>query len=553
MAIPATIANRYDITGVVGRGGMGVVYKAHDTVIGRDVALKTVGELQGRNALELFYREWRVLANLHHPNIIDIFDIGEFDDDGVAKPFFVMPLLPGMTLEQIIRQPGQRIAAERLAEIVSQTCRGLQAIHDARLVHRDLKPSNIFVMEFDSVKLIDFGVAHLIDSATVTGLKGTAAYMAPEQIQNQESTPASDIFSLGVVCYEALAGTRPFRGEGAEQLFHAIVHDTPTPLHELNPVINQTLSRAIHKALAKHPRHRFASAMEFADVFQKAARGEVVPSLDSSLIRPRIERAARAFEQQNYQLASEILGDLEASGHIDPAIIPLRRQVDTAIRQKSFREQLQRAQTRYEEEEYVLALQSIEAALKVEPENQDAIRLKQSIDAELTARRIAESLASARAAVERYEFKRARQLLVSVTEAAPENADAAALLADMERREQEYHQAREEKEALYRAARKAWQNHEFDAAAAELERILELERVAPDTATGESVNNYGRFLELVRAAQRLSASAERRRSALVDSGEFDRALAACADCIGRYPGHPLIQGLMLDIGDTSEP
>ena len=169
---------------------MGIVYKAFDRIVGREVALKTVADIQGKAGVEMFYKEWQLLANLHHPNIIEIFDIGEFDDGSGIKPFFVMPLLPGTTLDNLLRLPGQQITPERLGEIVAQVCRGLQAIHDTGLIHRDIKPSNIFVMEFNAVKLIDFGIAHLMGGNTVTGLKGTVSYMAPEQIMSQECSPA---------------------------------------------------------------------------------------------------------------------------------------------------------------------------------------------------------------------------------------------------------------------------------------------------------------------------------------------------------------------------
>src|SRR5206468_2038556 len=113
-------------------------------------------------ALELFYKECRALRSISHPNIVEIFDIGEFEEGGHKKPYFVMPLLPGQTLDELIRKSSDRLTVARVVEIISQTCRGLQAAHERGLVHRDLKPSNIFVMADDSVKLIDFGVAHAV-------------------------------------------------------------------------------------------------------------------------------------------------------------------------------------------------------------------------------------------------------------------------------------------------------------------------------------------------------------------------------------------------------
>src|ERR1700736_1796047 len=204
--LPQRLAGRYDVKDVLGQGGMGLVYRAYDTVIRRDLALKTLRDAPESNSLQLFYKESDVLASMSHPNIVEIFDIGQFEESGQKKPYFVMPLLPGTTLDNLIRNARHRLTAQRTVEIMAQVCRGLQAAHERGLVHRDLKPSNIFVMEDDSVKIIDFGVAHTIDSRSRSSgfQKGTLLYMAPEQVQYKPVSPQSDIFSLAVVCYEAL-------------------------------------------------------------------------------------------------------------------------------------------------------------------------------------------------------------------------------------------------------------------------------------------------------------------------------------------------------------
>src|ERR1043166_4186406 len=180
MSVPRQIKGRYEIRHVLGQGGMGVVYNAFDSVVKRNVALKTVRDTPSRTALDLFYKECAVLAAISHPNIIEVFDIGEFEDEGASRPYFVMPLLRGHTLAEMISAKSARLNVARVIEIICQTCRGLHAAHEHGLVHRDLKPSNIFVMEDDSVKIIDFGIAHALDAHSTVGQKGTLLYMSPE-------------------------------------------------------------------------------------------------------------------------------------------------------------------------------------------------------------------------------------------------------------------------------------------------------------------------------------------------------------------------------------
>src|SRR4051812_48732278 len=185
MTTPSSVRDRYDRTAVLGKGGMGVVYRAFDRELRRDVALKTLLDSSDPAGLELFRRECAVLASLNHPNVVDIYDIGELEEEGKRHPYFVMPLLEGATLDSIIRDAPQRLSVERVIEIITQACRGLQAAHERGLIHRDLKPSNLFVLKDDSVKIIDFGVASLIGSTTVGGGRGTLLYMAPEQVQQK--------------------------------------------------------------------------------------------------------------------------------------------------------------------------------------------------------------------------------------------------------------------------------------------------------------------------------------------------------------------------------
>ena len=154
MAAPGLVIHgRYQLSAKpVGQGGMGLVYKAYDAATKRFVALKSMRGALSPAALELFNKEWSVLAHLSHPNIVDVLDTGEFEQDGERRPFFVMPFLPGSTLEQLMQSASPRLTLERIVGIVAQTCRGLQAAHEQGVIHRDLKPSNIFVMDEPRLK-----------------------------------------------------------------------------------------------------------------------------------------------------------------------------------------------------------------------------------------------------------------------------------------------------------------------------------------------------------------------------------------------------------------
>ena len=159
-----------------------------------------------------------------HPNVINIYDIGEFEKDGGKKPFFVMPLLPGVTLDKLIKDGSPRLSVAGVVAIVEQAARGLHASHEQGLVHRDVKPSNIFVMDDGSVKIIDFGIAHAGSVNSKTTLKGTLYYLAPEQLDLKPPSPLSDLFALAVVTYEALTRRRPFQGSSESEVIDAIKH-----------------------------------------------------------------------------------------------------------------------------------------------------------------------------------------------------------------------------------------------------------------------------------------------------------------------------------------
>ena len=543
---PRKLAGRYEVRQVLGQGGMGLVYRAYDAVVRREVAVKTILDIPDPASLQLFYKECDVLASMSHPNIVEIFDIGEFEEDGKKKPYFVMPLLPGTTLDYFIRKASHRLTVERTIDIISQTCRGLQAAHERGLVHRDLKPSNIFVMEDDSVKIIDFGVAHMADAHTTRAQKGTLLYMSPEQIELKPLTAASDIFSLSVVCYEAMTGRNPFQRARADEVVEAILRHIPPLAAELNSTVSQPVSRVLHKAMAKQSWHRFASAREFGETLSKAQRNEPIEFFDPERTRPRLQRVTRALDEGDFQFAGEILGELEAEGHMDTSIGSLRRQLDGAVRRKTLSQLLDAARARFEEEEDPMALQKLQEALQIEPDNPTALTLKSRIENRRSERQIDNWYRLARQHIDNHAYAHAREALQNVLQLRPQEARALQLLAEVDRQEQEYKKLRQEKEQLHRAAMDAWHKGDVSNALAKLGIVLDLDRRAPDSINRESGANYQSFYNEVRSEHDAmnTAYAEARRH--LTEHNFHKASECCQTYLAKYPGNAIFQALKYD-------
>ena len=256
---------KYAITGRIGRGGMGMVYRAYDEVLEREVAVKTL-TLEGSLDDESRHRfaiEAKAAARLQHPNIITVYELGE--DRGL--PFIAMELLPGTDLDALMRS-GEHLMLQEKLDLVIQVCRGLAYAHDHKINHRDIKPSNVRVLEDGTVKIMDFGIAKLgATSLTKTGMMvGTVHYMSPEQVRGQTLDGRSDLFSVGVILYELLAGRRPFVGEGVTAVLYKIVHEEPPEL-DVGELGAQAagLQDTMRRTLAKDREQRPATAAVLAD------------------------------------------------------------------------------------------------------------------------------------------------------------------------------------------------------------------------------------------------------------------------------------------------
>ena len=248
----------YKILEKLGEGGMGIVYKAHDTKLDRIVALKFLPQhlTSDPSEKERFYHEARATAALTHQNIAIIYEIGEHED----QVFFAMEYVEGKTLKQLIEKESDSLSIRKVLDIAIQVCEGLAAAHEKGIVHRDIKSDNIMLTPKGQVKIMDFGLAKLKGASKLTkdgSTLGTAAYMSPEQAQGEDVDQRSDIFSFGIVLYELLTCHLPFRGEHHAALLYSIVNEDPQPIARFNEKVSQNLERIISKALSKDKDERY--------------------------------------------------------------------------------------------------------------------------------------------------------------------------------------------------------------------------------------------------------------------------------------------------------
>ncbi len=279
MTQPRLLGGRYELDGVVGRGGMAEVYRARDIRLDRIVAIKTLRTDLARDQIfqARFRREAQSAASLNHPSIVAVYDTGEDMATGVPVPYIVMEYVDGRTVRDLL-QEGHRLLPERTLEIIDGVLRALDYSHQAGIVHRDIKPGNVMVTRNGDIKVMDFGIARAMSDAQSTMTQtaqviGTAQYLSPEQARGDRVDARSDLYSAGCLLYELLTGRPPFTGDSPVAIAYQHVRENPVPPSRVDPDVPAWADAIVLKAMAKSPADRYQTAADMRADLQRAASG----------------------------------------------------------------------------------------------------------------------------------------------------------------------------------------------------------------------------------------------------------------------------------------
>jgi len=393
---------KYELVCELGRGAMGVVYKARDPHIGRLVAVKTItSAVSGdKDHLQRFQREAQAAGALHHPNIVTIYEMGT--EEGV--PYLVMEYLDGEGLDRLIERQAPAPLLEKFSYLV-QLCRALQHAHERGVVHRDVKPANIVVKRDGTIRVVDFGIARLVDmTRTQTGqILGTIAYMSPQQLHGQRADERSDIWATGVVAYELLAGRKPFTGENHGAMILDIISRTPEALSSLVPTCPSSLVTIIERAMHKDESQRYQSMRnmlaEIEPVWKDAQQRGVNEMMDT---------AQALLKQQDY---TGVRKQLDQALRIDPESVTaavlveeLRSAGDGSVLQQEVLELIERARQCLREGLFNDALRAVHEALQLDPQSKAARALRSEAEQMDTAAQLAQGETADGAAVLEREY-----------------------------------------------------------------------------------------------------------------------------------------------------
>ena len=527
----STKIGKYDILEILGRGGMGVVYKAYDPILDREVALKTMTAdgLKDPVLRERFYREARAAGKLRHPNIVTIYELGEENN----VPFIAMEYIQGSDVYNVIRMRTE-VAFEQKIRIVVQICRGLAYAHKAGIVHRDIKPSNVRLNEDMHVKILDFGVARLVTSQTMTTngmVLGTIHYMAPEQIKGAHVDRKADIFAVGVIFYELLAYKKPFEGDNTATVLYRVLHEAPT---RMNPPVDEqfpTIRRALAKALDKDPARRYFSADEMADELEEFLRSHCGVSRVST-----VEYAKDPKDPITLDLPNPLLPKQKGADHA-AAKPPDSRPPTPQKTDPRTTELLKTARRLIVEGHAIYALNNLKQAIGTDPENDEAKQLLSMVESDIKRSESEELLKQAQQYMREGRHDIALKAFEKILKLDPDNSKVRMLLETL--RNEVMNPRLEE---LIANAREAYSNKKYQLAWKYVEEVLKI----------KEDNQEAQELKLV-LSERIKAEEfnEILRSAedFIREQQFETAQRALDKALKIYPQHPVAQKRMETVND----
>ena len=471
LSTAVTQIGRYRVTGELGRGGMGIVYRGEDPTIGREVAIKTLTEVT-EELRQRFYVEARS-GILSHPNIVTVYELGEHE----GSPFIAMEYIAGESLEKMLRRL-KRLSVLEALSIVEQLCAGLGYAHGHGVVHRDIKPANLLVQPDGRVTIVDFGIARLADQTRqltkTDALLGTFHYIAPERLKGDPSDNRADIWSTGVMFYEMLTGELPFKGKDISALYR-VIHEPYVPLQDFVEDLPKGLSDVIQKALAKRVEDRYETAEEMALDLQVVAN-----ALKQDRVKALLETARRLAADRQLVNARTILLQAQRSDPGNPETRALIDEVQERLSQMQRGEQLrlvlEQAQSAVAERRWDDAITEFQRARKMDAENQLGIdeQLQQAQEQKRQQQKVSMLWEQAREARSRGDLTGAQEFLGQALQIDEHSTDLrnaySLIIREIRRRQEALHV-----EELLRAARDNYANRQYTEAIARLREAAEID------------------------------------------------------------------------------
>jgi len=586
---------KYDVLEVLGRGGMGIVYKAIDPGIGRTVAIKmTTGAIgEDPEMLERFNREAQSVGKLQHPNIVTVYDLGVED----GHPYLVMELLDGESLDSLLHSR-RSLSLEEKLDIVVQICNGVQYAHQRNVTHRDIKPANVMILKDGTAKIVDFGIARTgVQKLTRPGqLVGSFQYMSPEQINTANVDSRTDIFSIGVLLFQLIVGKLPFEGRDTGEMLMKVLHDSTPSLNGLVKNCPPGLDDIVQRALAKDPEQRYQTAEDLAldlgHVLEKCRRERISEYLQGAetaaaqrqwarakeqllqvlkrdrqnaranarlrevqLEMQKVQRSERAKELQAQAEHAMAQSDLAGALHclneaveLDPGNIEIVQLRDSILENRSrddkLHELMQRAELAQDAGDLEEARKAVEEGLALDPQNTDFRSMQVVITRELVSRdkhkRVQEFLGEARKQISSRRFTAALEVLRKAEEL-DSSATAVQELIVLAIKGQQQERQRLELERLATQIEEALAKEDYATASARIEEGL-----------GSYPEDRG-LLKLKAVVDKQREGMEKRRYVeqqitqvrrLMDGGQAAEALALLQRALEKYPAEPSLDSMV---------